>query len=321
MPILTLLLFAIPSDPAALCAMTGMPEDISPAELDRAYLQTVAASLPDCMPAHHLLGYSYMDEKNRDMSIAIEHLERARELAPNHSQMLTLLGQVYFMRASQDSSLSDASDGVEALEQAVAANPDNLDARSLLASFHRNAPWIAGGDIDEAYAQAAEIRQRDLKRGLLEQARTLRADGEEDAAIELARSTLKSFPDFAPLALEYALLMQEKENFPEAHRVLLAVTRDADADLDALYQLGRTAALSGEFREDGRAALKRYLARGEAGEELPIEAASAWWRLGMIEQHDGKLDAARAAYEQALRLDPEAREAARALDSLSTPGA
>src|SRR5690606_20217184 len=109
----------------------------------------VIADEPECMPAHYLLGYSFLGEEDRDLAAAMEHLERARELAPEHSPTLTLLGQAYLTRAGEESSLSDARDGVGLLEQAIAADPDNLDARAALASFHRQAPWIAGGDIDE----------------------------------------------------------------------------------------------------------------------------------------------------------------------------
>lgn len=317
MLLLPVLLLSVPAGPAVPCTMAEIPETLSPVNVNRAQMQRAAASEPGCMTAYYLLGYSYLGEQNRDLDAAVKHLERARELAPDHSELLTLLGQAYLMRASSESSLSDAGDGRAALEQAIAANPANLDARSVLASFHRNAPWFAGGDMDEAYAQAAAIRELDLARGILEQARTLRADGEEDKALELAADTLRAFPDYAPLAVEYALLMQEKGKYEEAHRVLHAATRKKDADLDALYQLGRTAALSGDFIADGRDALARYIKRGEAGEDLPIEAAAAWWRLGMLEQHDGRTEQARAAYQRSLELDPENEDAATALSTLS----
>lgn len=317
MPILSILLFALPTDPAALCALSTFPDDLSPADLDRSQLSAVIADEPECMPAHYLLGYAYLDDKHRDLAAAMEHLERARELAPENAATLTLLGQVYLTRAGEESSLSDARRGVDLLEQAIAADPDHLDARAALASFHRQAPWIAGGDIDEAYEQAAEIRKRDPARGILEQVRTLYADDEEAEALALARTTLESFPDYAPLVVEYAVLMHRQENFAEAHRVLLAASQAEDADANVLYQLGRTAALSGKFIEDGRYALQRYLVRAEAGEDVPIPAAAAWWRLGLIEQHDGRLDAARTAFEKSLELDPEYEEAAKALKALS----
>ena len=53
-----------------------------------------------------------------------------------------------------------------------------------------------------------------------------------------------------------------------------------------------------------------------AGEDLPNEPAAAWWRLGMIEQHDGQIDAARAAFEHALEHNPEFNEAVDALAAL-----
>lgn len=74
--------------------------------------------------------------------------------------------------------------------------------------------------------------------------------------------------------------------------------------------------MSGQFIEDGRTALHRYLARGEAGDDLPVEPAAALWRLGMIEQHAGRIDAARAAFENALAANPDYKQAAEALRAL-----
>lgn len=309
------LLLSVPSDPAVLCS-SPLPEEINPKMLDITELDAVIAAQPDCMQAHYLRASATLGEEDRDTEVALKHLERAAELAPKNSRVLRLSGQVYLMRAQENTSLSDARQGKKLLEKAVEANPEDLDARSALAGFHRAAPWIAGGDMDDAYEQAEEIRKRDLKRGLLEQARTLRADGKEDKALELVRNTIESFPDYMPMIMDYAILMHSQEDFAEAHRVLLAITRNDDADLNALYQLGRTAALSGEFIDDGRSALQRYLARGEAGDELPIEPAAALWRLGMIEQHAGRIDAARAAFENALAANPGYKQAAEALQKL-----
>lgn len=316
MPALHLLFLAIPMDPVALCAMTDFSSDTDPKTLDVAALENIIASNPDCMPAHFLRGYAELADDSRNLDAAIKHLERALQLAPENGDTLILLGQVYLIRAGEESSLGDAGTGKEYLEAAVKFDPENLDARAILADFHRAAPWIAGGDIDVAYEQAEEIRKRDPLRGDIEMAQTLIADGEEEEGLALARALLAKHPDHDALAVQYAVLMHEREDFAEAHRVLLAATRAEDANLNALYQLGRTSALSGQFIDDARSALQRYIARGETGENVPIDAAAAWWRLGMVEEHGENFDAARAVYERALEINPDSEEAAEALADL-----
>jgi len=303
-------------EPATLCATTEFPDDIDPGALDTGALEKLIAQQPDCMPAHFLRGYAEFDDESADLDAATAYFAQAHSLAPKNAHVLIWLGQAHLMRAAEDMSLGDARSGRTYLEKAVEADPENLDAKAVLAGFYRGAPWIAGGDIDAAYALASEIRKRDLKRGLLEQARTLNADGKEQEALALARSTLQAYPDYAPMAVDYAVLMHQQDDHAEAHRVLLAATAGENADLNALYQLGRTAALSGKFLNDGRAALERYIARGDSGENLPIEEAAVFWRLGMIEQHDGKLDAARSAFERALDFNPAFENAVNALRAL-----
>ncbi len=74
------------------------------------------------------------------------------------------------------------------------------------------------------------------------------------------------------------------------------------ANLDALYQIGRIGALTGQELDLARASLEEYL-RHPPAEGLPHAAAQ--WRLGMIHEHRGDVDRAREAYEASLRLDPE----------------
>lgn len=315
--IVTFMLLATPLAASDMCMPTELPGNLAPADIDRAQQAALLAKEPACMRAHYLLGYSWLGEENRDTRKAIEHLEHARELAPENSSLLMLLGQVYLMRASEESSLSDAGDGREALEQAVEADPDNLDARSALAGFHRAAPWIAGGDMDVAREQAREIRKRDLKRGIVEQARNLVADDEVEKAVELVKPMLESFPGDEPLAMEYALLMQREKRFDEAHRVLAKAAESAPKNLNLLYQVGRNAALGGQFLDAGRAALQRYLATD--GDDMPIPRAAAWWRLGLVEQHAGNMEAARAAFEKSLAIDPDYEAAHKALEAIADP--
>jgi hypothetical protein len=54
-----------------------------------------------------------------------------------------------------------ALDIKESLEKALAAEPDNVDVHLDLVRFHVTTPRIAGGDIKEAHAHAAEIARRD----------------------------------------------------------------------------------------------------------------------------------------------------------------
>lgn len=82
----------------------------------------------------------------------------------------------------------------------------------------------------------------------------------------------------------------------------------------ALYQLGRTAAISGKFLEKGKTALSQYLKL----EPIPgIPYSAALWRLGMIEEHREDLSAAKRCYERALEIDPRFEPALNSLRLLN----
>lgn len=81
----------------------------------------------------------------------------------------------------------------------------------------------------------------------------------------------------------------------------------------ALYQLGRTGALSGLHLHEAVAALRRYL----AGEPVPgMSRASARWRLGAVLEHAGECEEARDEYLRALDEEPGHSPVAAALERL-----
>jgi tetratricopeptide (TPR) repeat protein len=84
-------------------------------------------------------------------------------------------------------------------------------------------------------------------------------------------------------------------------------------DFNALYQVGRLAALTGQYVDRGIASLRRCLEL-----ELPPEhngpgKAAAQWRLGNLLEKKNDRGGARAAYESAVKLDPNFAPAAEAL--------
>lgn len=300
---------------AAGIACADLPSsDIDVRDLSRAQLEQIDSAKSTCWQANVHLGRINMVDGEFDKGI--EYFSAAVEQAPENSMTHTFLGRAYLSRAGRDSSLGDAGDGVDHLETAISLDPENLDARETLAGFHRAAPWIAGGDMDEADEQGRYIRERDLQRGVMVLAANRMADGDEDEAIELLRETLDADPELKELAVQLGIAYHMQEDFDAAFEVLNKYAAPADADPMAIYQLGRTAALSGKFLDEGRAAMRRYIAMAEVDDTLGVAPSPAWWRLGMIEQHAGNADAARAAYTKALELDPDNKQAQAALKKL-----
>lgn len=317
--IINALLVAGLSAGLACSDLPAMDENFESESIDRDALAGLIESNPDCDRALVVQGRLHM--KADDVEEGVETFRNVVEQAGDSSMAHTWLGRALLTRASRESSLSDAEEAVEALERAIEIDPMNLDARETLAAFHRSAPWIAGGDMDVAEEQAEFVMQHDRRRGINMTVRNLMADGDEDEAIELMQVSLQEEPDWDELAVQLAIAWHGEEEFEKAHGLLVDYVAQPQPNPMAVYQLGRTSALSGKFIEDGRAAMQRYIAMVETpdaadDEDYDVSASAAYWRLGNIEEHAGDIAAARAAYEKSLALDPENEQAEESLEDL-----
>lgn len=214
---------------------------------------------------------------------AVEAGEKAVELAPANSDYQRRLGDTYgfaAQKAGMFGKMTFAKKCRLAYEKAVELDPKNVAARNSLMSFYQMAPGIAGGGMDKAYAQAAEIKQLDAIRGHLAYAALYGADKKTDLALAELDEVFKAAPD----------------------------------DYAALYQLGKLAATSGQVLDRGLAALRRCLALS-APAGAPGHAA-AQWRIGNILEKQNDPAGARTAYQTALKLDPKFTQAAESLKKL-----
>ncbi|MDX1455641.1 MAG: tetratricopeptide repeat protein [Gammaproteobacteria bacterium] len=297
------------------CAdLPGMNEDFDSETIDRGALAALVEAESPCAEALAVQGRLHMQAGETDAGV--ETFEQLVETHGERSMSHAWLGRALLSRASRDSSLSDAKSAVRSLEKAIKLDPMNFEARETLASFHRNAPWIAGGDMDVAEEQAEFIMQHDRRRGIGVVVSNLVADGDEDEAIELMQATLVEHPEWDDIAVQLAVAWHEEKEFAKAHDLLADYAAKPEPLPMAVYQLGRTAALSGQFIDDGRRAMQRYIAMVEVDDSLGVPATSAYWRLGNIEEHAGDIEAARAAYRKAVELEPENEVARKALADL-----
>jgi tetratricopeptide (TPR) repeat protein len=207
-------------------------------------------------------------------------LEKAVQLEPDNAAYLAEFGGVSMELAQKNYSLLAASRGREAMEKAVHLDPNNLDARQGLFEFYEQAPWPLGSSA-KAAAELEEIRKRDPKRAVALSVR-LKTDAKDSAgAFKICDDVLAKIPD----------------------------------DYTALYQYGRTAAISGQNFTRGLACLKKCLTLTPPSPASP-KLTNVWKRIGILQEKLGRTAEARAAYANAVKLDPANRQAADALAKL-----
>lgn len=215
-----------------------------------------------------------------DADAAVTAYEKASELAPTNGDYQRQLGDAYgfaAQKAGMFGMIGLAKKCRLAYEKAVALEPANLNARNSLMSYYQQAPGIAGGGMDKAYAQAAEIKKLDVIRG----------------------------------RVAYATLYAAEKKYPEAFAEFDAVLKDSPDNYLGLYQLGRLSALSGQRIDSGMDALKKCLALTPSTGSPGHDAAN--WRLGILWEKKGDPAAARASYQAALAINPNFQQA---IDSL-----
>ena len=196
-----------------------------------------------------------------------------------------------------------------AFEKAVELDPANVEARVSLASYYMNAPFIAGGSYKKAKKEAEAIIALDPVRGHLLMAEIYSQEKEwPDAIAEIERAAAID-PKNARTHFTAGRAYQQMERWPQAAAAFeKAVALDANFG-DAWYQIGRTAATSGENLNRGLEALDIYIDRfAESGGA--VFHAGAWWRRGSILEKLGKREEAAAAYRQSLAIRQDERVAA-----------
>jgi tetratricopeptide (TPR) repeat protein len=147
--------------------------------------------------------------------------------------------------------------------------------------YCQQAPSIVGGGMDKAFEQAQEIKKLDAVEGGDALGSLYAADKKFDLATGEYESVLKIKPD----------------------------------DYNALYQTGRIAVLTGDRLDRGLAALQECLTLKTPEGQPPYAAVQ--WRIGNILEKKNDKPGARAAYEAALKADPNFKEAIEALKKLN----
>jgi tetratricopeptide (TPR) repeat protein len=258
-----------------------------------------------------------IEMENGDGAKAVEWFERAVQLNSKSAVYYNWLGRAYATQAQSVSLFKApflARKAKVALETAVALDPDNLDVRDDLVRYYAGAPGFVGGSKEKAGAMVLEIKKRNAYRGSLAAANLCAGQKDISCAERELTEMVTSYPDSAAVYASLAVLYTTLKQFDKAFVVLDKRLRTKPNEQTTLYQVGRTASLSGQNLDRGEQALKTYLAN-PAPERGPAPA-HVHYRLGTIYEKKGEKDLAREEYRVALQLNPKHKEAQKALAEL-----
>ena len=253
--------------------------------------------------------------RRQQFGAAVPLLEKCVAAEPGNSKFHQWLGRALGLQAAQKgitSSVMSIRKVKAAFDKAIVLDPLNLEARNDLAIMYRALPGLLGGSNAKAAEQVAFIRRHDPALATQIEGDFLASEKKYDAALaayaESAR--LHSRPI---IHVRISLVHLQKKDWEKAFAALeRTLALDANHPL-ALYQIGRTAALSGHQLDRGEKCLRTYLAMPVREELENPSIAAAHFRLGNILEKKGDPAGARAEYETSIKIDPKQKLAREAL--------
>ena len=235
--------------------------------------------------------------RREQYAAAVPLLEKCLAAEPGNSKFHQWQGRALGLQAAQQgitSSVMSIRKVRLAFEKAIELDPLNLEARNDLAIMYVAVPRLLGGSKARAAEQVAFIRRHDPALAMQIDGDFLASEKKYDAA--LAAYTESARLHSRPLIhVRLSLVHQQNKDWEKAFAALeRALALDANHPL-ALYQIGRTAALSGQQLDRGEQCLRTYLGMPVREELENPSIAAAHFRLGNILEKKGDVAGARAA--------------------------
>jgi tetratricopeptide (TPR) repeat protein len=277
-------------------------------------LESAVAQNAVSAEAHYWLGRSYYEL--RDFDNAVVHAEKSVALDARNSLYHQWLARAYGGKADRDKSFFLAKKVKKELEDAVRLNPSNIPARSDLEDFCLSAPWIVGGNKDEAHDQVDAISALDAVEGHLARASfDLQALKKTDAAESEYRQVLAARPSRVEPYLEVIAFFQKENQVADMSAAIEAAAQSNPKDPRITYFRAVALVLSGTEPAHAEEYLKSYIASTPERSDWPSHAAAREW-LGRLYETQGKQAEAAEQYRASLQIDPSRKEARTQLEKL-----
>jgi tetratricopeptide (TPR) repeat protein len=251
-------------------------------------LAGAAAVVTNLRPIQADIIYKQADpwERQGEWGLAIQHYNRAIDLAPREDFYFLYLGRAYleYAKTLDDAALRRTMLGrtEETLRQARELNPLNTDHSANLARMYRT--WAE-------LTTDAEVRQEMIQR----------SSENYEIATQLS-------PQNAILWNEWAILYLSTGRFAEAQE-RVSHSLNLDPEFDQTWTVQADLYANQDMMADAMQAYQTSL-------ELNPRQVDVWLRVGDIRREQGDWEEAIEAYEQALELRPNYTQAWRVLGSM-----
>ena len=257
-----------------------------------------------------------------DADEAEDWIERAMKASPEDPAVQFTYARVMVAQAQSSvfSALKYAKKARSAMIKAVDLAPENISYLKFLMNYYLFAPSIAGGDTEQALVLAERLRKLDAVEGMLADIAVAQRDENEAQKTALLAQALETYAGDSRVHTSAGFMQMQEENYDAAfQQFVLATAAEASSEqeqmsyLNAIYQQGRTADISGTHRQEGIAALQKYLDMAPYHYDLPSHDWASY-RLANLLAATGEQSQAESIYaslkntrEEKLRKELKAR--------------
>ncbi|MFO7923108.1 MAG: monovalent cation/H(+) antiporter subunit G [Bacteroidales bacterium] len=199
-------------------------------------------------------------------------------------------------------------------EETIAANPDNIDARLDIMNYHMSIPPVMGGSLRKAVLVASEIKEIDRAEGHRALGMVYERDKDFTHAEQEYLSAIEASKGESRYRYELGLFYVEAGWYEQAFGIFDDIYANDSNQVRALFETGRTAALSGTNMEKGEAALNKYLNTRPVPPDESLSDASYYMGIIFIKRKDYSM--AGKMLEKALLFNPRSDKARYHLDRI-----
>jgi tetratricopeptide (TPR) repeat protein len=275
-------------------------------------LKLISKNHPDYAEAQYYLGRTALDQKKYDD--AVDYFDEATKANPKAADYFSSLGDTYGTIAQNSSLFKQgllAPKMKSAWEKAIALDSKNMSARLSLVQFYLQAPGFMGGSVDKAKETARQIIALKPAEGYQQMGNILNYEKRTEDAEKEYEKMAAADPAYNVALIGY---YQNLKHYDKAFSFVENMLKKDPDDFAAIYQLGKTAALSGQKLELGERSLQKYLEHQPTKNEPPLSGANM--RLAQIKEKSGRKSEAKKYFEIALKQDPTLKEAKEGLARL-----
>jgi tetratricopeptide (TPR) repeat protein len=261
-------------------------------------------------------GRSQLDSNKADD--AVKSFEKAIKLNDKNSDAHLWLARAVGTVAGNANVLRQpflAKRAKSEFDKAAELDPNSVGAREGLLQFYIRAPGVMGGSINKAKEEAAKIAQLNPYRGHF--AANQIANNQKDlaAAEKNWRAFYAAYPDSVSPMTNLASFLINNKRAEEAWPVVEKFHTKYPENIFGQFWFARTGTATGKQLDKGEQLLKSLLTI--PADKTPRYANDALhFRLGELHAKRGDKAKAKAAFEEALKLNPKNEGAKKALAAL-----